>query len=104
MALESVGHLDAVDLPTREVTNSCRTLSVMDTSSYSTRYYQTIYALQMYMMESKQPSRTMACQLCTTALGPDDNNCVWSSDEFPIDVLQKESGWLMFRLGTYVIM
>jgi len=68
-----------VDSPTQEVTSSCRILLVVGTSYCSTRYYQTISALQMYKTESKRRSHTMVCRLCTTALGPDNNICAWSS-------------------------
>ena len=78
--LESVGRLDVEDSPTPEVVSSCRTLSVVNTS-YSTRYCQTIYAPQMCMKESKRRSHTMVCLLCTTALVPDNNTYVWSSDK-----------------------
>ena len=79
--LESVGHLDDEDSSTREVASSCRILSVVGTSSYSTRCCQTICTLQMYMMEPKQQNRTMVCQQCTTDPTSDDSIYAWSSDK-----------------------
>ena len=79
--LELAGRLDDEDSPTREVMNSCKILSVEGTSLCSTRYCRTIYALQIYMMESKPQNRTMACRLCTTVLGLDNNICAWFSEK-----------------------
>ena len=73
---ELAGHLDDKDSPTWEAMSSCKILSVEDISLYSTRYCQTIYAPQMYIMESKPQSHTMAYQLCTIVPGLDNNTCV----------------------------
>lgn len=75
--------------------SSCRILLVVGTS-YSTRYYPTISTLWMYMAESKWWSHTITYWLYTTALTPDDNICVWSSD--------KTSRWCIIerKLMAYV--